>query len=83
MSGFFSRLFGHGPCHDGTTDEPDEQAMKLLLDDAKKKNRLAAEALDGVADRQQRDAELVRQVISDILDRADHKKSRQAGKVIG
>lgn len=80
---FFSRLLGHGPCPDDTTNKPDEQAMKLLLDDAKRENKLAAEALDDVANRQQRDAELIRQVISDILDRADRKKSRQAGKVIG
>lgn len=80
---FFSRLFGYKDCRDIEPDKPDERAMKILLEEAKNKNRRAADALGEIADRQQRDAELVRQVITDILDRADHKKSKQAGRVIG
>lgn len=82
--GFFSRLFGgYRECPDIEAKKPDEQTMKILLDEAKNENKSAAQALGAIADRQQRDAELVRQVIKDILDRADRKKSKQAGRVIG
>lgn len=83
MSGFFSRLVGRRNPRTDAAHKPDERAMKILLDEAKKDNKLAAEALDSVAERQQRDAELVRQVITDILDRADRRTSKQAGRVIG
>lgn len=50
--------------------------MHSALQEAKQRNREAASELSKVADRQVRDSELIRQVVSDILDRADKRKIR-------
>lgn len=50
--------------------------MHSALQEAKQRNREAASELSKVADRQVRDSELIRQVVGDILDRADKRKIR-------
>lgn len=74
---FLRRLFGGR--YNGNvnpTHSVEERAMHSALQEAKQRNREAASELSKVADRQVRDSELIRQVVSDILDRADKRKIR-------
>lgn len=67
----FSRIFGRKP---ELPESPNEQAMHRALSEARKKNREAVEGLSSVAGKQVRDTELIRQVVGDILDRAEQRK---------
>lgn len=72
---FFSRLFGYKDKREPFVEEaPPENDMRWLLEEAKRQNKEAANMLAQVADRQVQDAQLIRQVIHDILDRTDKKK---------
>lgn len=74
---FFTRLFGLNNKPDPMVSEvPSENGIKDMLEEAKRKNKEAADTLADVANRQVKDAELIRQVIHDILDRADKKKAK-------
>lgn len=80
---FFSRLIGTKEPRDPVPCRLDERAMEDQLRVAKRRNREAAETMATAADRQAQDAILIRQVIGDILDRADPKKLKKAGRTIG
>jgi hypothetical protein len=69
---FFGRLFGWNLENDAPV--PDEASMKSLMEEAKQKNKEAVAGLASLADRQVRDAVLIRQIIKDMLDRANHTK---------
>lgn len=70
---FLSRLFGKKEtCHSAP---PNERAMQNVLQEAKRQNKEAADQLSAVTHRQVQDAELIRQVVSDLLDRTDKRKA--------
>lgn len=60
----------------------DENELKDILVEAKRKNKEASDKLAATVGRQTRDAELVRQVIDDMLRRADKRKVRKTGGTI-
>lgn len=71
---FLRRLLGKD--NDGSIPphSTEERAMQTALQEAKRLNLEAAKGLSSAADRQVRDAELIGQVIHDLLDRADKRK---------
>lgn len=70
---FLSRLFGKKETCGSTP--PNEHAMQNVLQEAKRQNKEAADKLSAVTHRQVQDAELIRQVVSDLLDRTDKRKA--------
>lgn len=70
---FFTRLFKRTR-DTAIPDTPDEIAMHHVLQEAKRENIEAANKLSSAAGRQVRDAELIKQVVADLLDRADKRK---------
>lgn len=70
---FLNRLFGHED--KGAPDKPiDDKRLKDILTDAKRENKEALKSLSHTVDRQIRDAELARQIIDDMLSRANKRK---------
>ena len=75
---FLNRLLGRD--HEAPVKKPiDENELKGILIEAKRKNKEASDRLAATVGRQTRDAELVRQVIDDMLRRADKRKVRKTG----
>lgn len=77
---FLSRLIGTDKPKQAPPGEPNEAALKGIMDEAKRKNKEAAVMLRNAAERQMQDAEMVRQVIHDMLQRIDKPKPKRVSR---
>jgi len=66
----FNRLLRRGR-HCPAIETPDDGPLKKRIETAKRENRVATHRLVNAAHRHERDALMVRQVIHDVLKRAD------------
>lgn len=80
---FITRLLGIDKKNGAAMYRPNEIAMKNVMEEAKRKNMEAAAMLSTTADRQMRDAEMVRQVINDMLARIDKPKPKRTKRKAG
>lgn len=71
----FSRLTGRGKRPIPTITTPDDKHIQRRLNAAKRVNDRAVSSFVEAAQKQERDAEFARQVISDLLERADKLKA--------
>lgn len=77
---FISRLLGRNGLHEKRhLPVPNESAMTSIMDEARQQNKEAVTSLIALADRQKRDAEMVRQVVHDIVVRANRRQALPKG----